>query len=188
MSANPWMTNAEQTRSGWGLFFGLGLVLLLLGMIGLACPLTFTTGLVFVTGFLVLIGGVAQTAHAFLAMRWSGFLLELLIGILDIVVGVFMITRPEKAALVLTLLLAAWFIAGGVFRIVAAASIRFPNWGWTVFGGVVTAALGVLILSEWPESGEFFIGLYVGISLFFQGVAWIMLALSLRSLPPAPVS
>ncbi|MEX5219568.1 MAG: DUF308 domain-containing protein [Nitrospira sp.] len=46
---------------------------------------------------------------------------ELLAAILYVVVGVLMILRPAAGALSLTLLIGAFFLAGGIFRIVAAA-------------------------------------------------------------------
>jgi uncharacterized membrane protein HdeD (DUF308 family) len=42
--------------------------------------------------------------------------------------------------------------------------------------------LGLLILSAWPASGLWVIGLFIGIDLIFYGLAWIALALGLRSL------
>jgi uncharacterized membrane protein HdeD (DUF308 family) len=188
MSTNPWQASVQQVRGEWGWFLALGIFLVLLGSFGIAEPFFFTGIVIFVSGFLVLFGGGAQVVQAFYARRWSGFLLQLLIGILDIIVGLFMIAQPAEAAELLTLLLAAWFLAGGLFRMVGSLVMRFPNWGWTAFSGFISALLGLAILMKWPYSGEFFIGLCVGISLLFQGWSWIMLALSLRSLPaPAPL-
>lgn len=186
MSSNPWQASVEQVRGDWKWFLALGVFLVLLGTIGIGAASFFTDVIVILCGFLMLTGGIAQIAQAFWARRWSGFLLQLIIGILDIVIGLFMIARPGKAELVITLLLAAWFVAGGLFRMIGGLALRFPNWGWMVFGGFVTALLGLAVLAEFPQSGEFFLGLYVGISLLFQGWSWIMLALSLRSLPATP--
>jgi uncharacterized membrane protein HdeD (DUF308 family) len=41
----------------------------------------------------------------------------------------------------------------------------------------------MLIYKQWPVSGLWVIGLYVGIDLIFNGWAWIMLALGLGRLP-----
>jgi hypothetical protein len=38
----------------------------------------------------------------------------------------------------LTLLLAFYFMVGGLFRIISAVAIRQPQWGWSLFAGVVT--------------------------------------------------
>jgi uncharacterized membrane protein HdeD (DUF308 family) len=42
--------------------------------------------------------------------------------------------------------------------------------------------LGLLVLASWPAPGLWVIGLFIGIDLFFYGLAWIALALGLRSM------
>jgi uncharacterized membrane protein HdeD (DUF308 family) len=45
-----------------------------------------------------------------------------------------------------------------------------------------------LIWQEWPVSGFWVIGLFVGIDMIFNGVTWIMLALRLKQLPKPATS
>jgi len=40
--------------------------------------------------------------------------------------------------------------------------------------------LGVLVLAQWPVSGLWVIGLFVGIDLILYGGTWIALALRMR--------
>jgi uncharacterized membrane protein HdeD (DUF308 family) len=42
--------------------------------------------------------------------------------------------------------------------------------------------MGALVLAQWPVSGLWVIGLFVGIDLIFYGSAWIALALGLRKM------
>jgi uncharacterized membrane protein HdeD (DUF308 family) len=44
--------------------------------------------------------------------------------------------------------------------------------------------LGLLIYKQWPASGLWVIGMFVGIDLVFNGWAWVMLALGLRQFKP----
>jgi uncharacterized membrane protein HdeD (DUF308 family) len=60
--------------------------------------------------------------------------------------------------------------------------ISLPDWGWHVLNGIITLGLGVLVLAQWPVSGLWVIGLFVGIDLIFYGAAWIVLALGLRAM------
>src|SRR5439155_1679425 len=110
------------------------------------------------------------------------FFLSLLIAILDLVVGLFMIEDPLRAAATLTLILAAMFLVGGLVRIIVALVERFPHWNWVLLDGVITFALGVLLWRKWPEDSLWTIGLFVGINLLFKGWTWVMLALTVRSL------
>ncbi len=48
--------------------------------------------------------------------------------------------------------------------------------------GIITFVLGLLVLAQWPASGLWVIGLFVGIDLIFYGCAWIALALELRTM------
>jgi uncharacterized membrane protein HdeD (DUF308 family) len=134
-------------------------------------------------GVLLLLGGVAEAVGAFWSRGWSGFFLHLLSGVLSIVVGVLFLRAPLDALLALTLLLACFLMVGGIFKIVAALTYRFAAWGWSLAGGIIDVILGVLIWLEWPASGLWVIGLFLGINLIFRGFNWIALGLALRSLP-----
>jgi len=58
-----------------------------------------------------------------------------------------------------------------------------PHWNWQVaLDGAIAFVLGILILSRWPASGLWVIGLFVGIDLLFYGGVWISFALSLRNM------
>ena len=81
------------------------------------------------------------------------------------------------------MLLAALFMVGGIFRGAGASFLRFPRWGWTVFSGVVSFALGVYLLSTWPTASTYFIGVMIGVDLIFDGAALIGFATAIHSLP-----
>jgi len=72
---------------------------------------------------------------------------------------------------------------GGLFRAAAAGAIQFPRWGWTVFAGLVSVALGVYLLATFPATTTYFIGLAIGIDLIFDGRALVGSAGAIHSLP-----
>ena len=76
-------------------------------------------------------------------------------------------------------------IIGGIFRVVVAISVRFPNSAWMLFHGAVNLLLGVSILQDWPLSGLWVIGLFVGIDMIFNGWSLVMLGFAARRLPNA---
>ena len=104
----------------------------------------------------------------------------LLTAILGVVTGWLMVRHPGAAALSLTLLLAPFFLVGGLFRAVGSLRLRFPNWGWACLSGVIAFLLGVMLVMEWPASGLWFIGIYIGITPIFEGWGWVMVALAAR--------
>jgi uncharacterized membrane protein HdeD (DUF308 family) len=151
--------------------------------IGYACLAEITVTATWLFGFLMIAGGIAEIINAFHAGRWSGTLIHLLLGVLYAVVGLMIVDQPESAAIQLTLIIAIFLILSGIMRIVFAISERFTGWGWVLLNGGITLWLGMLIYKQWPVSGLWVIGLFIGIDLIFNGWAWIMLAIGLRSTP-----
>jgi uncharacterized membrane protein HdeD (DUF308 family) len=185
MSMNPLLAGLEGVRRNWGWFLVLGIVLILLGCFAIVSPWVATVAAVLTLGWLILFSGVCEAVAAFGARQYGGVLLHLLGAVLSIVVGLLIVAHPVAGAAGLTMLLAAFFLVAGVFRIGAAVALRFPNWGWSVLGGLVTALLGGLIWAEWPSSALWVIGTFVGIELLFRGWGWVMLALAARQFPRA---
>lgn len=174
------LVGTDQIGKKWGWVLGLGVILLLLGLVALGSSVFVTlTTMVFV-GSLMLLAGVLQTVHAVMMRTWSGFFLDLLAGVLNTVVGLMIIAHPGATAVALTLMIAILLILGGVFRIVAGLAVRYHNRLWLILHGVIALLLAYSILSDWPMSGLWVVGTFVGIDLIFNGWSLIMLGLLLR--------
>jgi uncharacterized membrane protein HdeD (DUF308 family) len=186
MNAHPLLVGIDEVRRNWGWFLVLGISLVVLGVFAISWSLLTTIASVLLFGWLLVISGVLEVASSIWARRWTGFFLHLLAGVLDVVVGLLIVTHPVAAAAALTLLLAAFFLVSGAYRIATAVALRFPNWGWALLGGVVTVLLGAMLWGEWPETALWFIGLCVGIELLFRGWTWVMFALTVHGLPKLP--
>jgi uncharacterized membrane protein HdeD (DUF308 family) len=173
----------HELRRNWGWFLALGVVLVLLGTFALLYAFIATITTVLIFGWVLLFDGILHAVAAFWARQWSGFFLHLLTGVLSVIVGLILVRHPVEGGLTLTLLLAAFFMVSGVFRIFAPLMMQFPSWEWVVLGGVINLILGLLIWNQWPASGLWVIGAFVGIDLIFRGWSYIMFALALRSFP-----
>ena len=93
------------------------------------------------------------------------------------------VANPKATAVTLTLLIAVFLIFEGVFRIVTAISVRYPNWSWMILQGAVSLLMGVMIWWQWPLSGVWVIGLFVGIQMILNGWSLVMLGLTAKNLP-----
>jgi uncharacterized membrane protein HdeD (DUF308 family) len=175
-------TDHHSIRRHWGLFLALGILMMVLGFIALGHLALVTLVSILLLGWLQLISGVVILAQSVLARRWSGFFLMLLMGLLDLAVGLIFIRHPGEAAAILTAFLAAFLVVGGIFRITGTLTLKMPNWQWDVLSGTINIILGVLLWIQWPEAGLWFIGLCVGIDLLFRGWSWVMIAVTMRSL------
>jgi len=102
--------------------------------------------------------------------------LRFLFGGLGIVAGVAVLMTPERSLGVLTILLAAYFVASGIVDVVFALKAKpEEGWGWMLFSGIMALALGVLIMIGWPATGLWAVGLYVGVRILTHG--WVLMAL-----------
>ncbi|HEY1381135.1 MAG TPA: HdeD family acid-resistance protein [Gemmataceae bacterium] len=181
--ANFLLREVEPLRRNWVWFLLLGIALIVLGLIAIGSATMATVATMLFFGWLLLFGGILQIVHAFWARQWCGFLLQLVVGVLQAVIGGLMVTRPLSFGLALTLLMAVFFVVGGVFRMIAAASLPFEGRGWLLLSGLIDLIMGIIIWSEWPQSGLWVIGLFVGIDLLIHGWWLVMLSLSARTLP-----
>lgn len=169
-----------QVRQNWGWFFALGIVLILLGASVIGSTFVATLFSIILLGLFLIAGGIIQIVQAFLAPKWSGLFLSLLLGVLYIVVGALCVARPTVTAVNLTLLIAAFCFVAGLFRMLSSVLIRFEKWGWVFFNGLVTFLLGLVIYADWPISGLWVIGLFIGIDMILSGWSWVLLSLGAR--------
>jgi uncharacterized membrane protein HdeD (DUF308 family) len=175
----------DQVRRSWGWFLALGILLMILGVTCIGKAQTATTFSILALGWVLAISGVVWLINSFYAFSWHGFFLYVLNAIIRVVTGYLLIRHPDAGAAGVTMLLAALFIVGGLFRAVGAGVIQFPRWGWTVFSGLVTVALGVSLLTTWPSASTYFIGIVIGIDLILDGSALAGFAGAIRGLPEA---
>jgi uncharacterized membrane protein HdeD (DUF308 family) len=145
-----------------------------------ARAVTATVATMLFFGWLLVLASVIEIAQAIMVGHWAGFFYHLLAAVLFGVVGLIIVTRPTISAEVVTVFMAMFFLIGGLFQLIASVALALPGWGWQAADGIITFVLGVLVLVEWPASGLWLIGLFVGIDLIFYGFGWIALALGLR--------
>jgi uncharacterized membrane protein HdeD (DUF308 family) len=169
---NPWIVQKIQENSAW--YYTFGIVLILLGLVALSSTVGVTLASVLVFGALIFLGGLIEFIHAFWSRRLGDFFLALLAGILGMVIGGLMFVNPGLSALSLTLILGIYFIADGIFRTVIALVYRPVHYGWLIFNGLITLLLGIMVIAQWPYSGLWVIGLFIGIDLIVSG--WTLIA------------
>ena len=173
----------ERVRKSWGWFLVFGILLTILGVVCVGKAQTATTFSILALGWVLAISGAMWLISSFFAFTWHGFFLYLLNAIIRGATGYLLIRHPDAGAEGVTMLLAALFIVGGLFRTVGASVIRFPRWGWTVLSGLISCALGVYLLWTWPAASTYFIGVIIGVDLIFDGASLAGFAGAIRSLP-----
>jgi uncharacterized membrane protein HdeD (DUF308 family) len=177
----PLTHDLEHLKGVWWALLLMGLLSILVGMLAIGSTVVATLASVWVFGWLLVAAGVVEVVQAVMVRQWKGFALHLLAAALYLVVGIFLLEDPLQAAKVLTLIMAASFLAGGALRIVTALAMRFASWQWVLLNGAINVVLGIMILNRWPYDALWVIGLFVGIDLLFHGWSCVILALTVKS-------
>ena len=157
-----------------------GILTMFFGLFAIGSPLYSGLAVAMMVGFALVAAGASMTVFAFRAPSLGRGMLKLLFGALTILVGIAVLSQPGIALVKLTMLLGAYFIADGIMTLIIAWNVKpQQGWGWMAFNGAVTLVLAYMILSGWPETALWVVGMLVGIRLLFAGVT--MLTLGSRS-------
>ncbi len=166
-----------------------GIIVLILGLLAIACPLTAGAAVSTMVAILLMAAGAVRMLWAFKAGSFGKGALVLLLGGLTLGGGIVMLARPLVVLASLTIVLAVYFLLDGISEIVAAFSVKpAKGWGFMVFGGAMSILLSALIWSQWPLSGAWAIGILVGVRLVFAGTAMIALGSAIGTVRDAVVA
>jgi len=173
----------EALAAHWRLFLFQGVVMIVLGVLAVALPVAATIAVEIYIGWLFLVSGIIGLVAMFSAHDVPAFLWSLVTAALSVAVGVMLIWNPVAGALSLTLVLAAFFIAEGVFQVATSIAYRHviaASWGWMLVSGISDLLLAMVIILGWPISAVWALGLLVGINLLTSGWAIVMAAFAGR--------
>lgn len=170
----------------WGAMMTVGILLVAGGAFALlAAVLTSIVTAVFI-GVLLVVAGILEVVSAFQASHRRQFLVYVLAGLLAIVVGALLLFHPVVGLASLTLLIAGYLFASGLFRGLTAIGDRYAHWGWDLAYGIAAVALGCYILAAWPVSAFWVLGTVVAAEIIVRGVSLIAAASVVREVEHRP--
>lgn len=165
------MTQFQMRRTGWDVV--LGALLVIGGLVILADAAIATKVSILLIGWVLLIVGVLGLVASLFRIGKGGFWSAALSGGLLTVLGLFFLTNTEAAAVTLTLVAGALFLTSGIVRLVVSAQdkdYRVP----LLFGGIVSTALGLIVLFNLFEASFFLIGILLGIQVLVDGITMML--------------
>ncbi|HQT38741.1 MAG TPA: DUF308 domain-containing protein [Acidocella sp.] len=171
-------------RQHWGLFLAEGLVLLLLGLAAMALPAFAGIALTVILGYIFALAGIVGLISTFTARQAPGFGWSLLSALAALLAGGLLLWNPLQGLVTLTIVLTAFFIADGILMIILAISHRRQlsgKWEWILINGLIDLLLAFIVLSGFPGTVAWVLGLLVGIDMLFGGVSLVALALAARN-------
>ena len=165
--------------TGWSI--ALAVLMIIAGIIAMIEPGLAGVVITYVIGWTAIFNGFAQIIFAFRTHGGWHVALEVILGIIYIIAGIFILIHPLGGLLALTLFLACFLLVYGIFALVLAFQMRpHRGWGWVLFDGIITILLGILIWAHWPFNSEWVVGTLFGISIFVSGITRLMVSLAVR--------
>jgi len=170
--------------SGWSI--ALGVLMIILGIVAMLAPWEFGIVIALIIGWSAIFNGVAQIIYGIRTHSGGRTVIEVILGLVYIVAGIYLLMHPVGGLLVLTLFLACFLLVYGIFALVLAFQMRpLPGWGWVMFDAIITILLGILIWAHWPLNSEWIVGTLFGISILVSGVTRLMMSLAIRRMATA---
>ena len=157
-----------------------GFAVVIAGILAIMAPFIAGVGTTMLLAILVTASGMMTLIYSFKAGSFGKGVLQFLFGGITIVAGIFMFLTPQLGMLTITSVLLVYFLVDGIFGIIAGFKSRpAQGWGWVVVSGIASISLAYFLYSKWPVSGQYAIGVLIGIRLIFVG--WTMAMLGMVS-------
>ena len=154
----------------------LGFCLILAGLFVLGDIAVATLVSTMFIGSVAVAAGALEIINAFWTRKWGAFLWQLLLGILYVAFGVALFSQPVSGALLLTYFLGLLLLMSGIVRLL----LGFRHWreaGWLMLlSGAFGVVAGLIVLTGFPGTGPWVLGLVLGIDLISHGAAWLAYA------------
>lgn len=145
-------------------------------------------GLLF--GVLLAALGAVEIIRALFSPGSEERLWVFIFGLVSLTAGAVILLFPFKGVLTLTVLLATFFVLGGIVKLAGAWQIspmhrragerpEIDGWGWLAFSGAFSLFLGTVLFMGLPVTAVWALGLLIGVDLIFLGVSQIAIAMAL---------
>jgi uncharacterized membrane protein HdeD (DUF308 family) len=159
----------------------IGIVFILLGIAGIVYPTIMSVVTAIFYGWLLLFSSIMISVHTWSTNRgdWLGWLKALLLFL----VGALIVVNPLPGVAALGILLTIYFFMDAFTSVALAFNVKPENRWWLILlNGILSLFLGIYLLIGWPFSSLFLVGLFVGISLFFDGVILLSMSKSAKDI------
>ncbi len=165
----------------WGLILTLAVLTVAFGIAVLVWPGATLLVVAVVFAAQIFVSGIYYVIAAFADTDASGgsrVLLGLL-GALALLAGVLALRHPLQTLAVLAIIIGAWWLVSGVLQVVGAFRPGTPGRGWTIVGGIISVAAGIVVLDS-PGISLVFLTWILGLWLVVEGIVLVFVAFSTR--------
>jgi len=163
----------------WKLIITVGVLAILAGIVALVFPLPASLTVNAFVGASLAIAGALGAWGALQGPGGSDRTWGVLLGLAMLLLGAIMLLNPIAGLQTLTMVLAAAFLASGIFKLMLGWRLPDPAWKWAVvLSGAVSVLLAVMIVTGLPSSAIVVPGILLAIELLSYGWGLVFLGLA----------
>jgi uncharacterized membrane protein HdeD (DUF308 family) len=158
-----------------------GIIFIILGILGITFPVITSLTTAYFIAWLLLFGGVTLVFHTYKTNKkdWLGWF-KAFIFILS---GALTFAYPATGVAALGIILATYLFMDGFVSFALAIEQKGEKGWWLILiNSIFSVILGAIFIAGWPFNSIFLVGLYIGISLFFDGIVLLSMSKTAKSL------
>lgn len=174
-------THTNKKNFGWG-YLIVGVIFVVAAVVAFTDPVGNLEAIAFAFAAIAILNGIWNIASPF------GGGARILVGILEILLGIFMFANIWLAVAALPYIFAAWFLIDAIFRLAMSGYLKGLGSGPFVFSIVVnilSIIVGLLLLFS-PVVAAITLSTLVGLYQLLFGAECIVWAFIRRNLPAEP--
>ena len=123
---------------------------------------------------LTMLAGILRCVDAYTASSKSFLLMNMQGSIIDLVCGFVILTSVGEKTLTFSLLITAYLIIQGLFRVIATFVLEIPNSNSARIGGGIAILLGLMAWMNWPFSDLWFLSFALSAEIANRGWAFMI--------------
>ncbi|WP_055443452.1 HdeD family acid-resistance protein [Lacinutrix himadriensis] len=179
------LSSAQSAVKNWWISLLLGILYIIAGVWVFQTPLASYVSLSIVFSVFIIVSGISQIAFSVSSSNeMEGWGWHLAGGILDLIIGILLISHPLMTMAILPFYIGFWLLFQGFMAI--GLSFQFksadvPNWGWFLFLGILTLLFAFLLLAN-PIFAGLSIVYMTAMACITAGVFRIFLAFDLKKI------
>lgn len=161
----------------WGSLI-LGVIFIIVALLSFSNPGSSVMAVVIIFGIAAILKGTFELTvrRRLKPYTGQGSTMLIITGVLDILIGIFMLFNVQFGMIAVAVLFAFWIILDSVFMLITSSYIKEFNrnrFWFTVILGVIGLLIGIVLLFN-PLSGVVSIAFIIGIFFMIAGIGHIL--------------
>ena len=179
------LSSAQAAVKNWWISLLLGILYIIAGIWVFQTPLASYVSLSIIFSVFIFVSGISQIIFSISNKNeiqgWGWYLTS---GIIDLLIGLLLITHPLMTMTILPFYVGFWLLFQGFLAIGLSfqfKSVGIPSWGWLLFLGFLTLVFSFLLLAN-PVFAGLSIVYMTALAFISAGVFRIFLSFDLKKM------